>query len=136
MASFKKKYKKGVKKMKVINEIKNIKMTKVERNPEELSMVTNKIKIEKIETNGDTATASVRIIYKDKSNVVYKVSCLIDIQNNEEAINTFKKSMDEDSNLSNTVITAPLYRMVKSSIKNMNNTAYEINRFYSIMLGK
>lgn len=122
--------------MKVINEIKNIKMTKVERNPEELSMVTNKIKIEKIETNGDTATASVRIIYKDKSNVVYKVTCLIDIQNNEEAINTFKKSMDEDSNLNNTVITAPLYRMVKSSIKNMNNTAYEINRFYSIMLGK
>ena len=136
MASFKKKYKKGVKKMKVINEIKNIKMTKVERNPEELSMVTNKIKIEKIEQNGDTATASVRIIYKDKSNVVYKVTCLIDIQNNEEAINTFKKSMDEDSNLNNTVITAPLYRMVKSSIKNMNNTAYEINRFYSIMLGK
>ena len=122
--------------MKVINEIKNIKMTKVERTPEELSMVVNKIKVEKIEQNGEVATASVRILYKDKNDVVYKVTCFIDMPNKEEIIDIFKKSMDDDLTLSNTVITAPLYRMIKVTIKDMNNTAYEINRFYSIMLGK
>ena len=136
MVSFKKKFRKGVKKMKVINEIKNIKMTKVERTPEELSMVVNKIKVEKIEQNGEVATASVRILYKDKNDVVYKVTCFIDMPNKEEIIDIFKKSMDDDLTLSNTVITAPLYRMIKVTIKDMNNTAYEINRFYSIMLGK
>ena len=92
--------------MKVINEIKNIKMTKVERTPEELSMVVNKIKVEKIEQNGEVATASVRILYKDKNDVVYKVTCFIDMPNKEEIIDIFKDWVENNRGW-NEVLNAP-----------------------------
>ena len=131
--------------MKLIKEIKNLKLLQLEKSQEEINQIQNVVKVDGVNQSIDpkedinvslTIIAVLDDIKKDHK-LAYRVNCNLMLANDGKAIEEFNKYIEEESNtLTNNVITSPLFKLIRATVKAAWKAEYEINNFYSISTGK